>query len=295
MTATRSAGAKKEVQELEKAIKKNGYKLVPSGSGHKKVVDQRGRSVVDKDGPVIVSSSPSEVRWREMHVSRLIKAGVLKEDPWNPEPKERSSGNLRDPAVQAKIRETKAREMAQREERTRRIRSRLEPIVAKVGGWDKSGFVADLGRVYYHLAKTRGRVEAPKNQASAIQNARNLKLGGTLSDNNAVCWELLLDDLEKAGKEPNGLRDRFVDLLREAKGINHSPSLNGAAPIEEEAQALPPVAPAPPVWPHTPARVPSLAMEAAARMGRGAFSEKDFEEALVLAEKLAELELREDQ
>lgn len=290
--ASKSAGAKKEVAELEKAIRKSGYKLVPSGGGHKKVVDQRGRPVVDRNGPLIVSSSPSEARWREMHVSRLMNAGVLKEDPWNPEERPRRQG-LQDPAVKEKAHIALQREMARREQETKKIRERIEPLVVKLGGWEKHGFVADLGRVMYHVVKARGRVEAPKNQAAAVANARNLKLGGTLSDSNAICWNLLLDDLEQAQLSgPTGLRDRWVELCREAKGVNRVPStlppeLPGLNGVEPEPPTPLQLAPAP-----AAIVVPRLALEAAARMGKGVTTDAEMNEVIVLAEKFAQLEIQ---
>lgn len=304
MPATKSAGAKKEVDQLIKAVKANGYDVVPSGAGHKKVV-KRGKPVVDKDGPLIISSSPSEVRWREMHVSRLMKAGVLKEDPWNPEPKERGS-RLRDPNVQAaKLRAIQAASEA-RQERTRKIRAKLEPLVARLGGWDKHGFVAELGRIQYQLAKNRGRVETPKSMASAIQNARQMKLGGTLSDNNALCWELLIDDLERHDRRDpeSGLHLRWVELQREVRGLpndEEEPLASAQAAVLALRSPLPPELPGAaengrPEEPH-PAEgplLPSLALEATAYMGRGARDKEEMDRVLVLGEKIARLELEQE-
>jgi len=305
--ATKSAGEKKEVDFLIKAVKARGYNVVPSGGGHKKVVDKHGKSVVDANGPLLISSSPSEVRWRDMHVSRLMKAGVLKEDPWNPEEKERrSSGG--DPARNRRVSEAVQRKQASRQERTKKIRAKLEPIVARLGGWDKRGFVADLGRVQYHLAKSMGRVETPKSLASAIQNARQMKMGGTLSDHNALCWELLIDDLERHDRRDrdHGLLNRWAELQRGARGLpiedeeESLPSAQAAILELTGPRTLPEQLPAPSSngrpEPHPAAgpTLPRMAIEIAARMGASIRTDDDMNRVLVLSERIARLELEED-
>lgn len=292
MAATKSAGAKKEVEELLRAVRANGYSTVPSGGGHKKVVDKHGRPVVDKDGPLIISSSPSDVRWRDMHVKRLMRAGVLKEDPWNPQEEERKGNGRGDEHERARI-AGQIRAQAMREHRTAKIRRRIEPIIVHLGGWDKTGFTPGLGRVMYAFAKAKGRVEAPASEVSAIQNARQLKVGATLSDKNATCWELLLDDLEKAHADDGiaGLQLRYVELTRLAKNLG-TPGFKlepESAPEPEEGTVheLVAVRPAHPLE----LKLPTMAMEIVARMGRGAQNEGDLERILVLGERVARLEM----
>lgn len=287
--AKASAGAKKEVTELLRAIRANGYKTVPSGGGHKKVVDRHGKAVVDSNGPLLISSSPSDHRWRDMHVKRLMKAGVLKEDPWNPEEKTRDRNqNGGDPQHGARVAAMYRKQIA-RDERTRQIRMRLEPMVARLGGWDKQGFTSQIGRVMFSYARSRGRVEAPVTEAAAVQNARNLKGGATLSDKAAVCWELLLTDLEQAFDESqeDGLRGRYFELVREAQGLG-TPRL---VPDEPEAPAALELVTEQHRRHPVEVSIPSLALEVAIRMGMGAASEPDMDQILVLAERIARMEM----
>lgn len=266
-----------EVQELIRHVRAAKFKVVKSGNQkHYKVLDARGRPVVDANGPLIISSSPGDMRWREMHVKRLMGAGVLKADPYKetrgtqaeangnnngqpPEKKKRGDGHsLTTPEAQAaKLRAIQKKSDANRE-RTARIRARFEPIAAKLGGWTSgrgmhsSGLQAtEVGLVIYSWAKTRGRLElpakvhtdplkhiGPEHVAQAVQRLKNP--AETLSDRWTPLFEVFVDELQRnAGTPPDPQKAayRYQELLREAKGISDPP----ASPA-----ALPPVPVAPP-------------------------------------------------
>jgi hypothetical protein len=307
-----------DLRPLLDLIKKNKYKVVPSGKHHK-VLDPKGRVVTDANGPLIISSTPGDHRARDMHVKRLRDAGVLKpdQDPWKPQ-KEKdpdAKGKKKDPLAgdpEAKARREAAKvaaikaKSAANAERTRKVRARLEPIVTKLGGWDKFGLTSNLGLVYFHLMKTMNQVDGPATAASAAGTIQRLKRGETLSEKTIPLVEIMLNDLEKKG-DPVA---RFMELQREAKGI--IPPAPGPAPFPRAADAAPgagdagdaptdPEAGAGTARPVTlvPRRhpaamtVPELAIEAAVRMARD--PEADIEKVIALAQKLAFIELQHDE
>jgi hypothetical protein len=305
-----------DLKPLVEAAKANGYKVVPSGrSKHMRVVDPKGKVVVDKNGPVIVSGSPGDFRARDMHVKRWIAAGIItaEQDPWrkdkgkpgvNGQPETRTEEQQRREALRLKG----LAEMNQRRaERTRKIRSRWEPIIARLGGWDKRGMVTEAGLVLYHYVKSRGRTEAPKSQTAAGQLITRIKRGDTLSEDSAVCFEILLDHLES---KPADLPRVWMNLVREARGL---PALSEAAPamtLEEEPEPEPEPPhddgePRPEPYQGLsvierrqdtqvfglPARVPKVALRALAEMMRGQPPDIDTEPLVEIATDILEMEL----
>jgi hypothetical protein len=298
MANTKSAGARAEVTALKKAIaQQTKCKVVPSGNGHWRVLSPKGAVIVDENGPVQISSSPSDNRWRDITVRRLLNCNppALKHDPWNPPKRQNddngngSKSNLRDPDVQARKLAALQDAARARAERTRKIRSRLEPMIIKIGGgWDKRGFISELGLVCFHLASTRKRVENFKSLSGARQNTLSLRKGGTLSDNAALCWELLLGDLEAANRQEDGARTRYMELLREAKGLPSEPK---GLRVPETEKPEPEVAPPRQIVQILPWKeVPSVALRAAILMAP-ASSEKERAEQLSVAEDILRLEL----
>lgn len=230
------AGSAKELKPLLDEIKANGFKVVPSGKHHK-VVDVEGKLgaknkvVTDTNGPIIISSTPGDFRARDMHVKRLKGAGIIKRDPWAKDKGEAAEGRKKGFSEddKARARERIAQESRRREERTKQLRSRVEPIVMKLGGWERRGATAELGRVAMYFAAKAGK-KTWASESSAMQNAHQLKKGNTLSDQAVDAWNLLCDELEKAwrrgpGTTPNdeALRERWFELVREEKGIKPDP------------------------------------------------------------------------
>jgi hypothetical protein len=301
-----------DLKPLLDVAKKNGYKIVPSGrSKHMKVISPKGQQVVDDNGPLIVSGTPGDFRARDMHVKRFIGAGVIKpeQDPWREDKAKVRTDGKPETIDEEKTRREAARLEGlanmnrDRAERTRKIRARWEPIIARIGGWEKRGTVADAGQILHHYTKTRGREEAPASVSSAQQLVMRLRRGDTLSAKGAICFELLLDDLEH---QPATLVERWHDLLREAKGLppqkrtiggtvgpprppagsNNGDEENevpypGLSVIERRQDAKVFGAPA-----------PRLALEALAEMVRGQSVERDTGELVDLAHKILEMELR---
>lgn len=231
------SGSAKELKPLIDEIRKNGFKVAPSGK-HRKVVDVEGKImgarnkvVTDENGPIIISSTPGDFRARDMHVKRLLKRKVILRDPWAVDKGEGKEGRKAGFSEEDRQRgrERVAEEARRRHERTMQVRARIEPIIAKLGGWDKRGMVSEIGRVALHFT-TKQHKPGWKTEAGAMQGANSLKKGNTLSDAAVDAWNLLCDELEKAwrkgpGTSPNdeALRERYFELVRESKGIAPEP------------------------------------------------------------------------
>jgi hypothetical protein len=223
-----SESAKKEFKELRKIIQRKGYKCVPgSGGGHVKILDPKGRRVIDENGPVILSTTPSDYRARDLAVARLIRAGVLtdKDLPWKPQkPKlllgepdeEKLSRDEQLARAKQAERDVIKGEQRTRQERTQEIRARLEPLLTTLGGWTKRGMIGEMADVAYHHNK--GTAWGFPSVQAARANATSLRRGGTLSEDKATCWLGLLDTLEEAAGR-NKLREAWFDLVRAARGL----------------------------------------------------------------------------
>lgn len=187
-----------EVSELIGHIRKAGFKVVRSGNQkHYKIQDKGGRIVTDDNGPLIISTSPSDFRWREMHVQRLMRAGVLKTDPYKATGKqsrgpqngnghgpEEDDGPKKTPEEMRKERERDATAAVARTrsssaiEGTAKLRARFEPIVPHLGGWAQGAgprahlslttlrvlTIGEVAAVMHHWAVARGRMELPRDR-----------------------------------------------------------------------------------------------------------------------------------
>lgn len=326
-----------EVRVLEAAIRKRGFKIVRTGNGaHKKILDKKGAVVVDKDGPLILSGSPGDRRWIEMHVHRLTHAGVLASDPFKPTPsgqqepsengeKKGKRGDLQSPEVKARMRQAIADKSAASKEATARLRSRWEPILAKLGGWgDATGghrpargvSIVEFTEVMHHWAQVRGRVELPKktqrgtpmNMGAMTQITRNLKIpGNTIGDYWMPLFKVFIDELEMNAGSPVDAQkaaNRYMELVKETKGIVKPPDTPQAGPATVAAVPLPrgpheaepepiPVRPqTPPVLgPLTEVHAPRLALETLYLLARRDSAGADEKRIIGLAAEIAELEL----
>lgn len=233
-----------DLQVIVAALRRNGFKTVPAGSGHRKVVDHRGRPVVDRNGPVILSSTPSETRNRTMAVNRLMKAGALKVDPFESDTKSKGAqeqgargggstgkdkrqqnlqrgnphlvaGEYKEKAAEATRQKAKERHAA-----TMKQRERLEPIIVKLGGWGtrapgKSKAV-EISAVWHWFIESRGIVEKVAAGLPGYENAmRNYKAGNTVADASRASFEYFLRELEDA-KDPLA---RYMEMLRLSRGL----------------------------------------------------------------------------
>lgn len=245
-----------DVRPLITAARKNGFTVVPDGrSKHAKVVygktfgAKSGQRVMADDGkPLIISTTPSEARNRDLMANRMLKAGVIKREQvpwWNEKPKDDKSGGKRrtafnDPTRREEIEAAKLagiREKSQRlNEQTAKLRSRLEPMIVKMGGWKERGgkgsgvAATELAGVAAHFARSRGRMELPKDVSeNALKaSAQTLKTpGGTLGDRWLPFWTLFVDELERTG-DPLG---RWLELYREWKGIPERKEVETPAPL----------------------------------------------------------------
>lgn len=277
-----------EVTELIGIIRKTGHKVTKTGnSKHWKVLRSNGSVVVDANGPIIISSSPSVNRWREMAVQRLMNPNipggpVLKADPFKAtlpnknkrgpdhaadQPKKnKGASKLADPAVQAaRDRAVRARSDRNREN-TAKLRARWEPIVVKLGGWAHgrtgSGLrVGEMGDVMFAWARNRGRMELPKTTltgaemtppvvAQAVRTFRTP--GGILSEKTLELFGAFVDDVERdCGRPVDTAKaaSRYMGFVREAKGISNGPTSPAPSPARvAPPPVVPPAAPEPLLW-----------------------------------------------
>lgn len=317
------ASTQAEVREFITHVRQAGYKVAKTGNGaHYKVLDLKGAVVSDEKGPLIISGSPSETRWKEMHVHRFMQAGVLKFDPYKPtgqqghkngdggeKPKKRGGGRITDPDVQAaKLRAIKARSDGFRE-RTAVLRSRVEPVISKLGGWGQGKYgvgVSEFGEVVYHWAKRRGRIELPKTTSHGAKagtditpahvgaNVGRLKhpeqtIGGTW----LPLFEVFADELERnAGVpvDPVKAAARYRELLLEAKGLAPRHPSPAAGPPQEIVPVPEPKEEKEKHGPlHDKVAAPTLALRALFHMARD--PEVESKVAVDIATEIAELEL----
>lgn len=323
-----STGVQKDINELKRLVVAQGFRFVPNGSGHLKLLNKKGAVVVDDKGPVIMSTSASDIRARDMHVKRLMKAGALKSDPYKDQQpigkrndgdaqqsrREKSIAAITSPEARAARKESDVQRSKEREANTAKLRSRIEPFVMSLGGWDKSGTAADLSKVLFYFLKARNRTEAFSSLDSCAQNVYTLKKGNTLSDRSVDAWSFLLDEIERAGDTVEARRMRYHELLRDALGLNAPPAAPAhpapepvRAPIGEllgrqtetgsEVEATMPVATN---GHRTPYKTPTLALKALAEMMQGvsdgtgllADNTSKRERALEIAEEILDMEIQ---
>lgn len=305
---TTKAGAQSEVNVLVKEARKNGFKTVPAPGGHKKFVDHHGKPVTDRNGPVIISSSPGDFRWREMTVKRLLAAGVIKRDPFDANPDSKAvaekkgeagmdrtgrRNRIADPDVQAKKVEAIKAKSRRDGEATQKLRERWEPIIVKIGGWGagKNGIVRQLADASFWLGKSRGFVERFPSENSARSAWQNMKSGHTLGERTRPAVEFFIEELEKA-KDP---RERYFEIVRLSKGLpaREEPETLRVAEKPKEVTGADEVGtsfPAPRKNGHVYVK-PHLALEAVAQMMVGR-SEVD-PTVLEIGQKIQDLELAE--
>ncbi len=307
---TTSAGAKSDIAVLTAAARKNGFKFVPAGGGHKKVVDKHGKPVVDNNGPLILTSTPGDARWRVMTVKRWIAAKVLKEDPFqsNQERKanRRLSGGavtnrLTDPDIQAKKVAAIHAKAARERDETQKLREILEPIIVRIGGWGagSSGKVTQIGDVAFWFNDWRGFVPNFSGQSGARAAIQSLKGKQTLSERNRQAVKYFLDELTKS-QDPAA---RYFELYRLSKGLpaKEDETIRGGTPLpdppmkgEREKRAEVTSNGGPEVAKATrPATKPgALALEAVAFMVMGKEKDEvDMDRVLQLGEEIQQMEL----
>ena len=242
---TTKAGAKSEVDILIRAARANGYKTIPAQGGHKKIVDHRGKPVVDDNGPLIISSSPSDARWREMTVKRWIAAKVIKADPFKGDTPSKAvrkltggatSGKdggtrLTDPEIQQKKVDAIKARFAEHRALSQKVREDLEPIIVKLGGWDKHGVKSQMGDVIFWFNEWRGHVERFPSASAASSALANLKKGNALSDKSRTAIGYFVDELKKAA-DPQA---RYFELLRLSKGLpaREDEPVRGGSPLSD--------------------------------------------------------------
>lgn len=229
--------ASKDTDTIIRAIheqSKGLYKVV-SGGKHKKIIyakdapgNRAGQAVRDESGPLILSDTPGEHRNRELAVHRLLKAGVLRFDPWKPpqgkdqrvgETAGRSDGDRED-----KFEQKIAHRLAVSDEHrrtnqlTQDLRERVEPIVAKLGGWDKRGLKAELSSAAYNFLEQISFEPRWPTKGAANQSCFQLAKGQTLNTPSRNMWSRFFDELESSIDGPT---TRYFELVRAAKGLTH--------------------------------------------------------------------------
>lgn len=321
--------ANSEVQELIRRVRATGYKVVKDGrSAHYKVLDPKGAKVIDAHGPVIIASSPADSTWRGKAVRRLIGAGVFKTDPYKSSRADKNGDEERELSP-AEKKEQERKEKREREdrrnaartdglkERTAVLRGRLEPIIAKLGGWARSSVgggisMAEFADVVGAWA-AKSHVDVPTTilgQPAPFSMWRNaissLKApGGTMSAQWLPIFEKFVDTLEaEAGRvDPTESALAYLEMVRTLKGmppaaaIPPPPVISPAPAVHPDPEPIEEVAVPPEPLPSAlkPERVKALhfrgtALTAFYFMARGAGPD-DRDEVIELAEKIAALEL----
>lgn len=307
-----------EIADLAKKIRatvdptdaqKRKFKVVKNGK-HQKVLRGNGAVLTDPTagGPVILSGSPGDARWREMKVNQLIRLGVFKTDPYKATRAGEDGGDpddYRSDQEKAKDAEKERRQDQLRarsaglQERTKAVRAQMEGTIAKLGGWSRGGSgvkVPDFINVLQFWAKRAdllhlfptmsggGGYPVPATQWTTAVN--NLKApDATLGEKWLPLFERFSLWLEDEGRDSDGIPDPaesalvYMDLFREVKGIPISSSERGES---ETSSTLAP----------SHVRVifeyPRVALEALFFMSRGADAQ-DQDRILDLAEEIAEL------
>lgn len=267
-----------EVRDLIAKIRATGFKVAKSGSKHYKVLSPAGAIVRDENGPLIISSSPSDNRFREMTVKRLMAAKVFKTDPYKETRGDKATGDLthggdangnggqrtkgkrggdgahlRTEEMQQKKLAGIKRKSDANKERTGKIRARFEPIAMKLGGWAQgrgnhlTGLAAtEVGEVIFHWASTRGRMELPKrvhNQPAKLIDATHV----------VQSVQRLKTPAETMGERWTPLFEVFIDELERGAGTPPDPQkaayryqellreAKGISPGPQSPAALPPL------------------------------------------------------
>lgn len=233
---------------------------------------------------------------------------------------------MHDPVMKEKIHAAKVKAIkaksARMHERTAHLRSRLEPIVVKLGGWSQpprggprtSGIaVSELAGVVYHWANIRGRAELPKTsiRSGAVIDEESLRApaqtlkqpGKTLGEKWLPLFEVFIDELERNAGVPvdyNKAAARYWELYREWKGISNGATTPAAGPPVK--LAVVPANDTPitepkyvEVGPRHDPNPPSLALEAVFRMSQAADAGEHFHDIMAIGERIAKLELEKGQ
>jgi hypothetical protein len=225
---------------------KGPFRLAPGGK-HMKLIDDKGRRVLDAEGkPIIVSGSPSEARNRDLMVNRWMNAGLIPYDPWKP--KSEKKEETRDEKLEREKRERI--EEGKEEQRvtsglSMSARTRLLPLLGRLpGGWDEA-LNRQLGTVMYRFARHRKLAAAIEwgSEDYAYRSAVNLKRGGTISPEAATAWEMFAQELEDAEKAGTPLLRRWNELVEEAATATPSATAVLAAARREAMRPAEPVHP----------------------------------------------------
>lgn len=318
------AGAQKDIEQIVRAVKKNGYQVVPARGGHRKVM-LRGKPVVDKDGPIIFSGSTGEARGRTMSINRLMKAGVLTEDPFSSHtdvkaarengngakpknPNHKGNPHLGEPWMREKAQAAMREKSEQNRIATIALREKFEPIMVKLGGWDKKGNLAQIAEAADWLLRTRGWVGMEKVSSSnwCYHVLQKMRKGETLAQESRERFDEFIKDLEA---HPDSVV-RFFEIVRLSKGLAgrdpDAPPADGAAvrfPVRAgtplplpgqngehpETPAERAIAARHEPVEHLPYTMPTLALEAVWRMGKAKGA--DYDDVMEVGERILKLEL----
>lgn len=220
----------KDTTVLIRAIRdqsKGAYKVI-SGGKHLKVIhaegSKKGRSVLDDNGPVILSGSPSEGRNRELAVHRLIGAGILKFDPWKGD-KNKPDGPGKQVSREDEFEARQARRLAVADAHQRindesdQCRARLERFFVKIGGGsEKRGFKTELTKTICKFLEEK-HPELKIQEDSFYPEIVKITRGQTVSANQIKRINKFLDYFENSMTP----RQEYFDMVRAAQGIKQMP------------------------------------------------------------------------
>lgn len=257
-----------EVRDYIAKVRERGYKVIKTGnSKHYKIIGKNGQPVTDEKGPLIISTSPGDHRWREMHVKRAMAVGIFSTDPFKEtrgkKGPEANGDGAADDEDDPKRRQREATQRAAKlrsdefGKRSRDLRARIEMMIVKLGGWNTGHglsvngvSVADFMRLVRHwLDKHQTGLAWPTDKGlptstaaaqSALSNLR--KPDSTIGAKWLPLMEGFVDylyaedalDAEKAAS-------RYRILVRETRGeVKSGITQRSSAPVEPGAGAARP-------------------------------------------------------
>lgn len=211
-----------ELAESYKEHPRGPFRIIPAGK-HKKLADKDGKPMQDAEGkPIIISGSPGESRNRDQMTTRWLRAGVVPYDPWKP-PQGKTGADDDNRSQEERERQARiakrADESRGRDAKTQAIRSRLLPLLVRLGPFNDA-LVSELGIVLYHYARERQMPVAVmwETEGAAARTARVIQRGGTLAPVAADAWDEFTKDLEEAEKRPGGVVRRYGELQVQSTG-----------------------------------------------------------------------------
>lgn len=291
------ASVQAEVKELVDAIRANGYQVeMPRGGAPDAKIFYKGEPVLSAEGPPLtLHTTPSDHRWRKNAVTRLIRAGVLQEDPKKAGMRAQTSNrpDPRDPGIAAARKKGIADAARERQARSKALRGRMEHVLKPIGVWKPGrhgtggwkGSISEVSKIGYWWGSQQNYDPFFSSESAAQQSLKALYGGASIIEWGQKIWSDFMDELETSS-DPSG---RYFDLLRQMTSKEVELVVEPERP-EEEAPAVEPVTLRPVASTNGHGEDAPLHMRALALMAHNAASNRELDKAIELAQEIAALE-----